>query len=154
MQFRMDRRPLVGIVSHPPNPSIPPADEVKAGRYLYSPVPMDEPPMPTNVFMHYFYSSTPEKHWDNLWGERFPQKLKTSILFSNDPLVVGWGIQITDGPNWFLLCLLMLLCLLISGIVAGVYAHFAKDNQTGVAIGSWLTAVQALGVALLFLRWQ
>jgi hypothetical protein len=43
--------------------------------------------------------------------------------------------------------------LVVGGALAGVSALYLKENPTGVAIGAWLTAVQALAVTALFWRW-
>ena len=129
--------------------SIPPPDKVRDGEYEYDPVPMDEPSMPPNTFIHYFTKVT-DAHNDALWVRRFPHRLKESIFYSPKPLAEGWGIEIAEGPNWLLFSIIMLLALLVSGTTAGLYGYFMKDTATGVAIGSWLTAVQALVVAILF----
>ena len=48
----------------------------------------------------------------------------------------------------------MLIALIISGIVTGVCAWETSGYQTGVAIGAWMTAVQALTFAVVFLWWS
>ena len=132
--------------------SIPSTDKVQNREYEYDPVPMDEPPMPPAIFLHYF-SKVTAAHNQALWTTRFPHKLNESIFFSPKPLAEGWGIEIAEGPNWLLFSIVMFVALLLSGLAAGLYGQSMKDPATAVAIGSWLTAVQALGVAILFFWW-
>lgn len=75
-------------------PSIPPQSEVEKGQYSYQPCPIDEPPMHTNTFMHYFYYSDPLKHPAKLWGPRLPRKLGDPLTTCVEPLAQGWGIEI------------------------------------------------------------
>ena len=113
---------------------------------------MDEPVMPPQIFMHYFNSTT-QAHTEAIWVERFPHKLGDSIFYQSKPLTVGWGIEIEEDRNWTLFVIVQLIVLLISGAVAATYASITTDVASGVAIGAWLTAVQALIVILLFFRW-
>ena len=149
-QFRVDIRPLVGTMA---NPSVPPEIEVREGRYHYIPCPIDEPPMPSNVFMHYFTSAA-NVHNTNLWGSRLPQKLGASLFFSNEPLSTGWGILIVEGPNWFLFWTAMIICLVVNGLLIGLYSRFRNDNPSGVAIGSYLLSIQAMGLTAMFYKWR
>ncbi|MCJ1383714.1 hypothetical protein MMC17_006828 [Xylographa soralifera] len=147
---RIEERQGVAIMNHN---DFPPKREVDEHRYWYDPAPMDEPPMPADEFMHYF--NTPaEAHPNRAWTRRFPQKLQNSLLFSTELLAPGWAIEITEGPNWLLVCVYNFIGVFVSGFVAGVYAVVKQDNTTGVAIGAWLTALQALLGAMLFFRWS
>lgn len=149
-QFRLESQPYAIVVKRD---CIPPAKAVHTGEYEYVPVPMDEPPMPSNVFMHYFI--TPAKaHSQAIWSPRFPHKLERPVRLSNQPLAEGWGIEIEEGLNWVVVDSLMLVALFISAIVAGFYGHFMNDVATGVAIGAWLTAVQTLSAAIVFFKWK
>ncbi len=85
-----------------------------------------------------------------MWGERLPWKVGPSLVV---PMSQGWGIQLEESPDWPLFFALMFLILLMSGLVAGIYAWQTKDHQTGVAIGAWLTTVQAMGMSAVFFWW-
>lgn len=84
-----------------------------------------------------------------MWGMRLPWKLGPALA----PMAQGWGIHLEERPDWPLFAAIMCLFLLLSGLVAGIYSWKTGDNQTGVAIGVWLTAVQAMGMTALFFRW-
>jgi len=147
----MDDKPYVSpIAGTLLAPSIPPKKYVDEGKYLYHPCPIDEPPMTSNWFMHYFNFIDGSKHHSNIWGTRLPKKLYESLANSPEPLANGWGIKIVEGPNWALLSIFMFSFILISGLVAGTYAGITHDNQTGVAIGAWLTTIQAMGLTAIF----
>jgi len=138
--------PTAGSIGQP---SIPPEEEVNAGNYKYDPCPIDEPSMHYWTFLHHFYSPASE-HPDILWGPRLPRKLGPSLT----PMNQGWGIHLEEGPDWVLFTVLNLIFLLVSGGIAGIYSWKTKDSQTGVAIGAWLTAVQAAGIAAVFFWWN
>ena len=134
-------------------PSIPPQSEVEKGRYSYQPCPIDEPPMHTNTFMHYFYFSDASKHATSLWGPRLPRKLGYPLTSCAEPLAQGWGVEIQEQPHWAMFATLMFLLLILSGLVAGTYCLKTGDHQTGIAIGAWLTSVQTMGVTAFFFWW-
>lgn len=147
----MDDRPYVSpIAGTLLAPSIPPKEEVDNGRYEYHPCPIDEPPMTSNWFMHHFDFIDDSKHPMEIWGPRLPKKLHISLSASTGQLAKGWGIRIEEGPNWALISILMFSFVLISGLVAWAYAAKTHDNQTAVAIGSWLTTVQTMALTTFF----
>ena len=146
----MHKRPLVGIMA---NPSLPPESEVALGRYEYAPCPMDELPMPSHIFMHHFRSTKPlQDHPLLQWAPRLPHKLETSLYFSSDVLAVGWGVQILEGPNWGLIWTILTAATLLSGLIAALSAVILHDKATGVAIGAWLTTIQAMALAAVFFQ--
>lgn len=118
---------------------------MQAGNYQYAPCPIDGPPIDSRIFFHYFYAPA-SKHPDSLWGSRLPWKLGPSL----GPMAQGWGIHLEERPDWPLFAAFMFLFLLVSGLVAGIYSWKTGDNQTGVAIGAWLTTVQATSMTALF----
>jgi len=108
--------------------------------------------MDSDTFFHYLY--TPAwKHRDILWGPRLPRKVCNRTSQSPSLLAQGWGIQIRESPHSALVATLMFLFLAVSGVVAGVYAWRTGGSQTSVAIGTWLTTVQAMGLAA-WVSWQ
>ncbi|KAK3368824.1 hypothetical protein B0T24DRAFT_668430 [Lasiosphaeria ovina] len=68
VKFRLGVRPFVSRVSDTLDaPSLLPEAEVKQGNYIYEPCPIDEPPMDSDTFMHYFYSAA-DKHGESATG--------------------------------------------------------------------------------------
>lgn len=106
-------------------------------------------PMPPQVFLH-FLEKTTDAHAEATWTSRFLHKVNDSFYSCAEPLAVGWGIHIEEGRNWLLYCTLNFIVLLSSGGVAALYAVLQTDTPTGVAIGTWLTAVQGIVVAIVF----
>jgi len=104
--------------------------------------------MDSRTFMHYFYLPA-SSHPEIMWGPRLPRKLGSSL----GPQAQGWGIQLVERPDWSLFSALMGVLVLLSGAVGGIYAWRTNDHATGVAIGTWLTAVQALLVTATFFWW-
>lgn len=150
MQFRLSQHPFVSLIAGSIEaPSIPPKDEVTAGNYIYNPCPIDEPPIDSRTFFHYFYSPT-SLHPYMVWGPRIPRKLGPNLT----PMAHSWGIHLEERPDWPLFAAINFTCLLISGLIAGIYSWKMKDTQTGVAIGAWLTSVQAVGVTAIFFWWH
>lgn len=128
---------------------MPGVEDVKAGRYRYAPCPIDEPPMDSRTFLHYFYSPA-SIHPDMIWSTRLPWKIGPR----QGLMAQGWGIHLEEQPDWPLFAALMCFFLIINGLVAGIFAWKTGDNSTGVAIGTWLTAVQAMGTTALFFWWR
>lgn len=151
VQFSVEDRHRVGILDKPM--AIPSVAEMAAEGYAYYPCPLRPPPIPANIFLHHL--SKPGKHPKLLWGNRIPQKLHNSILQAQTPndLVTGWGVHIIEGLNKTSVLLCSLVGLLISGIVAVVWAVVKDDVQGGFGIGAWLTSVQAIVVMLVVTKW-
>lgn len=132
--------------------SMPGANDAQRYHYVFDPIPMDQPPIDTRTFNHYFHKphlADPSE----TWIKRFPQLHDVSLFYCHEKLAKGWGFEITEERNWMMLVCANLAALLVSGALAGISAHFLKDNATGVAIGAWLTAVQTLVITALFWRW-
>ena len=148
IQSGSDRLRHAGVLKRP---SIPPPAEVETKRYEYEPCPIDEPPMDSDVFMHYLSAPDTEHTEELFWTLRFPRRINESFLQNPG---VGWGIQILEGPNWPLFWTFTTICTLLSGLIAGLFAWLKRDTASGVAIGAWLTAVQTMIVTTVFFRSQ
>jgi hypothetical protein len=110
---------------------------------------MDEPSIDNRTSFHHFYSPA-SQHPDKMWDPRLPRKLGPSLA----PMGQAWSIHLEQRPDWPLFAALNLICLLVSGAIAGFYSWKMNDKQTGVAIGAWLTAVQTMGVTAVFFWWS
>ncbi|KAB2099085.1 hypothetical protein AG0111_0g12615 [Alternaria gaisen] len=145
VQFFLGTRQIVSLVDGTlETPSFPPETEVRHN-YDYNPCPMNVRPMDSRVFFHHFYAPETE-HPDVFWSERLPWKVGPALR----PKDNGWGIHLGESPDWPLFAASMCLLLLLSGVVAGIYAWLMKDAQTGVAIGAWLTSAQVMGITAVF----
>ena len=87
---------------------------MKTGNYIYSSCLLDEPPIDSRTFSHYFYAPA-SKHLDMMYGQRLPRELGPGL----GPMDQGWGIHPEEHPDWPLLATLMFVLLLHSGLVAG-----------------------------------
>ncbi|KAI9703440.1 MAG: hypothetical protein M1820_005913 [Bogoriella megaspora] len=126
----------VGIMK----PAVPTGEEAIQYKYTFDPIPMDEPPMDPRTFNHYFHKPH-EADTSATWIERFPKLEDASLYWNGEKLTKGWGIEITEERNWILFLCVTLVGLLISGIVAGLSAHFLHNVSAGLAIGSWLSSI-------------
>ncbi|KAH6838570.1 hypothetical protein B0I37DRAFT_409119 [Chaetomium sp. MPI-CAGE-AT-0009] len=151
VQFSVEDRHRVGILDKPM--AIPSIAEMAAEGYTYYPCPLRPPPIPANIFLHHL--SKPGRHPKLVWGSRIPQKLDRSILQIQTPndLVTGWGVHIIEGLNKTAVLLCSLVGLLISMIVAVVWAVVKDDVQGAFGIGAWLTSVEAIVVMLVVTQW-
>ena len=134
-------------------PSVPNSQEAREYNYVFAPIPMDEPPMDPRTFNHYFQKPH-NADVAETWIKRFPLLQDSSLYYSNEKLAKGWGIEITEDWNWPLLIITSLIGLLVSGAIASTYSVLTRDPQTGVAIGAWLTAAQALFATAVLWRWS
>ena len=133
-------------------PSMPEPEEAKHYKYVFDPVPMDEPPMPAHIFNHYFHkphlADTSAK-----WITRFPQLADSSLFYSHEKLAKGWGIEITEDRNWTLFMCATIFVLLINGVIAGLASWLMRNKAIGVGIGTWLTVVESLIITVVFWHW-
>lgn len=82
------RRPATACVMK--SPSVPNPQEAKDYHYTFEPVPMDEPPMDTRTFNHYFHKPR-HAEWEQIWVTRFPRLHSASLYHSNKFLPKGRG---------------------------------------------------------------
>lgn len=86
----------------------------------------------------------------DFWLRRLPKKLKTELVYSTDPLPVGWGVQIIEGPNIFLInCILGLVL-----IVASTWMAATKDVSGGTGLGQLLVVVLVAAVTWNLQQWR
>jgi hypothetical protein len=59
-----------------------------------------------------------------------------------DPnLAFGWGVHILDGPNHAVLGLLLAIGVAVAFVISGMVVGFAKTQEQGFGIGSFLLAI-------------
>lgn len=103
---------------------------------------MNEPAIPPHAFVH-FMNKKAADHPNSDWSREFPYKSGASLIHTGSEKDVGWGIEIQEGPNLLLFTLLSLAALGLSILVA-VLVSRSTNAQTGVAVGAWMTSVQAI----------
>ncbi|KAL8684135.1 MAG: hypothetical protein Q9224_006584, partial [Gallowayella concinna] len=130
VQFRKDKlatpQNTVATASVMARPSVPKPQEAHKHNYIFEPMPMDEPPIDSRTFNHYFH----KPHLGDpsvTWIKRFPQLQDSSLFYSNEKLAKGWGIEIIEDRNWILFVCANMMALLLSATVSGLYVFFAKD---------------------------
>jgi hypothetical protein len=137
-------------------PDLPPEEEVKVRKtYHYAPCPKDiENPLLQIPFLHEFFK--PGRHLHKFWINRLPKKLKERLVYrsTEDALTIGWGIHITEEPNWFAFGLVGVLIVLLSGILSIAYSVLAKDVSGGFGMGAYMVAVQTVVLSTMFLKWR
>ena len=84
-----------------------------------------------------------------VWGKLIPQKLDRSILQApDDKPVIDWGVHIIEALNKVTVLVCTLAGLLLSDIIAIAWSIAKDDVQGGFGIGSWVTSVLAIVLAL------
>ncbi|KAL9118045.1 MAG: hypothetical protein Q9187_005412 [Circinaria calcarea] len=151
VQFSLEERHQVGILDFPL--ALPPETEVIAKRYEYDPCPLrPPPPIPSHIFLHYLNSS--REHPRSLWLDRLPKKLTESIKQSTDPLPIGWGIHIIEGPNRRAMFWITVLIVLLSIIVSTTWTAVKGDIQGGFGLGAWIVSVPGVLMMAFFFKWS
>lgn len=130
--------------------------------------------MPVNVFLHYLHrarSGTFRKHDGNTWLQHLPKKLNKRLveeqtlvlrdddqgetsIFSNPNLAFGWGVHIIDGPNHAVLGVLLAIGLIMAFVISGMIVGFAKTQEQGFGIGSFLLSVMTTVMAAVYFQLQ
>ena len=151
VHFSLEERHRVGILHRPM--AVPPKEEVVSKHYEYAPCPLDAlPPIPDNIFLHYF--TNPGPHRRPLWLQRLPKKVEVSILGSNDELVTGWGIHIIEGPNWVAVWLVALCITCTSGVFRTLWAVYRSDVSGAFGVASWISSVLTILMMVCFSQWS
>jgi hypothetical protein len=155
---------LVGIINgDEKSPALPPEELVLGdGPYEYHPCPLKPKgvPVPSNIILHELNSKKSHLHTSTTWSKRIPKKRNTSIYAIPDPneAAFGWGIQITEGYNTFVLTILITVLALAGStgcVVATALWWTVKKDPTGaLALGAAMASVLAvlLGWAISFLQ--
>jgi len=85
---------------------------------------------------------------------RLPKKLKDSIFSNTDGFPVGWGVHIMESLGHYVTSILVFLGLVITGVLAMLWAVLTRDVQGTFGIGSHCVTVQAACMAMLYFKWS
>jgi len=127
--------------------------------------------MPVNVFLLYLHCARWNvwgEHTEDIWLRRLPKKSNESMLAAvqqgaatNQPnvltdldLAFGWGVHILAGPNHAVLGLLLCVGIAISFAVSGMIVGFAKTQEQGFGIGSFILMILASLMAAVYFKFQ
>lgn len=141
------------ITSRVYEPSLPPEEQVKAKIYAYTPC---QPATKDPLALPFFHSLLePGQHLDDYWTRYMPKKLREVLAYnpqSAEP-VIGWGLYIIEGPNWYVLTWLTLIFVVFSVALALVYSCVTRDVSSGFTVGSFvLGALAVIGTTLSYNR--
>ena len=111
-------------------------------RYEYNPCPLKPPPMPSHIFLHYLNSS--RDYPRSIWSGRLPKKLNESILQSNEPLPIGWGILIIEGSNKRAVLWITVVIVILSIFASITWTVMKQDIQGGFGLGAWMVSLPSV----------
>jgi hypothetical protein len=121
--------------------------------------------MPDHIFLHYLdwakrntrSGETPYAHAENIFLNRLPKKLGSSIFTSGTgvdaTMSYGWGVQIVERPSALAQSMVGIASALICMIVFGVTWAFV-DLSTAVGTGQFVAGVLALANAAIYFALQ
>jgi len=129
-------------------PSLPPAEEVNLKlNYHYKPCPTKGIHVPDNIFFDAFFD--PGVHLHEWCLNRLPKKLDQSLDGNSNS---GWGIYIVEGPDWYVISLLVAVIFLASGFFGVLWSVLRHDLQGGFAIASYLATLGTAAMTAFFFR--
>ncbi|KAK1984156.1 hypothetical protein LZ30DRAFT_652214 [Colletotrichum cereale] len=132
----------------------PPCSEVKAGNYIYEPVPMVDVALASIPLWHL---TRPGRHSDKYWTTTFPKKLRYPLRREAGVYgkpVIGWGIRVNECFNWNQFLFLILTVVVIIGAIMGTYLALKADDSSGFGLGAFLAAVAAIYIPYQYFAWK
>jgi hypothetical protein len=66
----------------------------------------------------------------------------------------GWGIHITEGPNWFMIGMVNFFVVVLSGVAAGLWSLYRHDFQGAFGFAGWIVAVESVVLLVCFAKWN
>ncbi|KAH7082073.1 hypothetical protein FB567DRAFT_581517 [Paraphoma chrysanthemicola] len=171
VMFSVNRRSQYGAGIHKRPDEFPPQEELDGNRYHFL---CPKIRMPVNVFLHYLHRARWNvwgEHAEDTWLQRLPKKLNESMLaewrqnnaitqqhggeaIGDSNLAFGWGVHILDGPNHAALGILIAIGITVAFVVSGMVVGFAKTQEQGFAVGSFLLAILASVMAAVYFQLQ
>ena len=130
-------------------PSLPSEHEVKVIKtYHYEPCPLEVKIHQLKIpFIHELLK--PDCcHVDRFWLDLLPKKLHETLSYVSGQQAVGWGIQINEELNWFLILAFVLCLLAIAGAGVIVYALLGNDISSAAGLGAFIVAGVTLYVTV------
>lgn len=129
-------------------PCLPPPEDVHDKTYHYAPCPPDIHAQELGLpFLHVLME--PGNHFDDFWTNHVPKKLRERLHYQKGPEpVVGFGLYVTERPNWQALAMLTTFFTLASFVLAVIYSVVMKDVSSGFGIGSFGVAAFTLAMTL------
>jgi hypothetical protein len=167
-QFSISRRTHYGAGIHRKPDEFPPQAELDTKRYHYL---CPQIRMPGNVFLHYLHRARWNiwgEHSETTWLQRLPKKLKRSLVIEalqnaqhddkgaplDADLAFGWGVHIIEGPNHAALGWLFAVGVAVSFVVSALLVGFAKTQEQGFGVGSYIVGVVGLGMVAVYSQLQ
>lgn len=152
--FGAEQRDKVHILCR--DESYPPREEVKEGRYIYTPCPMmpeGSMPMPSDTLIHYLHHCNLDvelSHVQRSWLDRLPKKMKeplvnTTNITGASTLVEAWGVHIAEGLNHLAVLWTIIAALLVTFVtLLGAYTSAKVDLQGSTGVASVVLGTIAL----------
>ncbi|KAE8363618.1 hypothetical protein BDV27DRAFT_158635 [Aspergillus caelatus] len=134
--------------------TIPPEAEVKAKRYIYKPVPMEDVEFVDIPLQHLL---KPGPHTDTFWLNRFPKKIREPLIRlpgDDGQRIIGWGIRINECLNWSMILFSIFLILLAIGVSVVLYATITADNSSAFAFGAFMVAMITVYLTYQYFAWK
>lgn len=134
--------------------NIPPEAEVREGRYLYEPFPMEDVEFADIPLRHLL---KPGPHTDRFWTTTFPKKTLSPLVRvpgHQGQRVVGLGIRINEGLNSAFVLLSILMILLVIGAGVIIYARATSDNSSAFGLGAFIVAILTVYLTYQYLAWK
>ncbi|KAJ4182612.1 hypothetical protein NW759_017118 [Fusarium solani] len=132
----------------------PPEAEVRARRYLYEPVPMEDVEL-ADIPLPHLLKRGP--HTDKFWITMFPKKLREQLVRrpgDDGQRVIGWGIRVNESLNWAVILLSILIILIGISVGVIVYAAITSDNSSAFGLGAFLVALFTIYFNYRYFAWK
>ncbi|TID01707.1 hypothetical protein CH35J_004728 [Colletotrichum higginsianum] len=132
----------------------PPESEVKAGNYLYEPVPMFDVELASIPLWHL---TRPGQHSDKYWITTFPKKLRYPLHREAGVYVkptIGWGIRVNEALNLHHFLFLILVVIVFIGVIMGIYLACTADDSSAFGLAAFLAAASAIYIPYQYFAWK
>lgn len=93
-------------------------------------------------------------HLDRFWLDLFPKKLHDTLKYVSGQEAVGWGIQINEGLNLFLVLSFVLCLLVVTSAGSIVYGLISKDVSSAFGMGAFVVTAITLYATVHYYSWK
>lgn len=106
------------------------------------------PPVSSARLMHFWKTPNHSDGNGQTCLGRFPKRKQERLYVSaGETPAVGWGIQLREGLDWFLIWMLIFVVVLIGSLVFGLaFAVLEHDIQSAFSIASYVISSVTLGI--------